>query len=53
MAIIGEKTAINFYKATENFTLTNFKKISDKATKKFFGRDNETLEETKMRLKKI
>ena len=62
MAIIGEKTAKKLYQATEDFFVGGYKKmglgavdgftkVSDKATEVLFGKNGESVETTKARLK--
>ena len=47
-----EKGTIEGYKKIENGVVSGYKKIEDKFVDKFLRKDNETIEETKERLKK-
>lgn len=48
----SEDTATSLWEKQENFFVNNFTKVSDKATETLFGREAETLADTKARLKK-
>lgn len=46
-----EDEVVEGYKKIENGAVEGFKKVSDRAVEVLFGKDGETVEETKSRLK--
>ena len=47
-----EKAVIDGYKKVENLVVTGYQKIEDKFVDAFLKQDGETIEETKIRVKK-